>query len=65
MKYSAPDFGGRELLNRKFKTSELSEIEYVVANGLEHVGALAFSPVKFDTPMKLTLDGWVPHKKKN
>lgn len=62
---SAPDFWGRELLNRKFKTSELSEIEYVVANGLEHVGALAFSPVKFDTPMKLTLDGWIPHKKSN
>jgi len=59
---SAPDYWGRELLNRKFKVSELNEIEYVFANNLEHVGALAYSPIKYDVPMKLEKDRWVNHK---
>lgn len=61
---SAPDYWGRELLNRKFQVSELNELEYVFANNLEHVGALAYSPVKYDVPMKLEKSGWVPHKSK-
>ncbi len=59
---SAPDYWGRELLNRKFQVTELNEIEYVFANNLEHVGALAYSPIKYDGPMKLEKDGWVNHK---
>ncbi len=59
---SAPDYWGRELLNRKFQMAELNEIEYVFANNLEHVGALAYSPVKYDVPMKLEKNGWVNHK---
>lgn len=59
---SAPDYWGRELLNRKFQVAELNEIEYVFANNLEHVGALAYSPIKYDVPMKLEKDGWVNHK---
>jgi serine/threonine-protein kinase HipA len=59
---SAPDYWGRELLNRKFQIAELNEIEYVFANNLEHVGALAYSPIKYDVPMKLEKDGWVNHK---
>lgn len=61
---SAPDYWGRELLNRKFQVAELNEIEYVFANNLEHVGALAYSPIKYDVPMKLEKDGWVNHKTK-
>jgi serine/threonine-protein kinase HipA len=61
---SAPDYWGQELLNRKFQVTELNEIEYVFANNLEHVGALAFSPMKYDTPMKLEKNGWFPHKTK-
>lgn len=59
---SAPDYWGRELLNRKFQVSELNEIEYVFANNLEHVGALAYSPLNYDVPMKLEKNGWVKHK---
>lgn len=59
---SAPDYWGRELLNRKFQVSELNEIEYVFANNLEHVGALAFSPLNFDAPMKLEKMGWSKHQ---
>lgn len=59
---SAPDYWGRELLNRKFQIAELNEVEYVFANNLEHVGALAYSPIKYDVPMKLEKDGWVNHK---
>lgn len=62
---SAPDFWGRELLNRKFQVLELNEIEYVFANNLEHVGALAFSPIKYDVPMKLTKNGWIHHETKS
>jgi serine/threonine-protein kinase HipA len=60
---SAPDLWGQQLLNKKFKVSELNDLEYVLANGLEHVGALAFSPFKYDGPMQLTPEGWRPHKK--
>lgn len=59
---SAPDYWGRELLNRKFQVAELNEVEYVFANNLEHVGALAYSPIKYDVPMKLEKNGWVNHK---
>lgn len=59
---SAPDYWGRELLNRKFQVTELNEIEYVFANNLEHVGALAYSPIRYDVPMKLEKDGWANHK---
>lgn len=58
---SAPDYWGRELLNRKFQVTELTEIEYVFANNLEHVGALAYSPLQYNVPMKLERDGWVNH----
>lgn len=61
---SAPDFWGQQLLNKKFNEPELSELEYVLANGLEHVGALAYSSVSDNEPMQLTKDGWKPHKKK-
>lgn len=59
---SAPDYWGRELLNRKFQVTELNEIEYVFANNLEHVGALAYSPIRYDVPMKLEKSGWVKHQ---
>ncbi len=62
---SAPDLWGQQLLNKKFQVSELNEMEYVLANGLEHVGALAFSSMDHDEPMQLTPDGWKPHKKHN
>ena len=62
---SAPDFWGKQLLNKKFNVPELKDLEYVLANGLEHVGALAFSSLDIDEPMQLTRDGWRPHKKKN
>jgi len=62
---SAPDLWGRQLLNKKFKVSELNEMEYVLANGPEHVGALAFSSIDFDVPMQLTPDGWKSHQKQN
>lgn len=61
---SAPDFWGQQLLNKKFNEPELSELEYVLANGLERVGALAYSSVSDNEPMQLTKDGWKPHKKK-
>jgi serine/threonine-protein kinase HipA len=32
-----------------------------LANGLEHVGALAFSPENFSTPVRLMPTGYVPH----
>lgn len=62
---SAPDYWGKELLNRKFTAQELPELEYVLANGLEHVGALAYSPIEYEVPMKLSPSGWTPHKKNN
>lgn len=62
---SAPDFWGQQLLNKKFKVSELNDMEYVLANGLERVGALAFSPIDYDEPMQLTPDGWKLYKKQN
>ena len=58
----APDYWGQQLLNRKFQVSELNDMEYVLANNLEHVGALAFSPIGTDHPMQLTPNGWRPHK---
>lgn len=61
---SAPDFWGQQLLNKKFNEPELSELEYVLANGLEHVGALAYSSINDSEPMQLTKEGWKPHKKK-
>lgn len=61
---SAPDFWGQQLLNKKFNEPELSELEYVLANGLEHVGALAYSSIDDNEPMQLTKDGWKPHKNK-
>lgn len=60
---SAPDFWGQQLLNKKFQMSELNDMEYVLANGLEHVGALAFSPIGDGRPMQLSPDGWRPHRK--
>lgn len=60
---SAPDLWGQQLLNKKFKVRELNDMEYVLANGLERVGALAFSPIDDDDPMQLTPNGWRPHKK--
>ncbi len=61
---SAPDFWGQQLLNKKFNEPELRELEYVLANGLEHVGALAYSSIDDNEPMQLTKEGWKPHKKK-
>lgn len=62
---SAPDYWGRELLKRKFQVSDLNDLEYVLANNLEHVGALAYSPIKNNVPMKLEKSGWVPHQLKH
>jgi len=62
---SAPDYWGQQLLNKKFNVPELNDLEYVLANNLEHVGALAYSSAKDDEPMQLTREGWGPHKKKN
>lgn len=62
---SAPDFWGQQLLNKKFNVPELNELEYVLANGLEHVGALAYSSIDDNEPMQLTREGWKPHKKKH
>lgn len=61
---SAPDFWGQQLLNKKFNLPELNDLEYVLANGLEHVGALAYSAIDDNEPMQLTSTGWKPHKKK-
>jgi serine/threonine-protein kinase HipA len=60
IKDSAPDRWGRYLLEKKFNR-DLTEMEYVLANSLEHVGALAFSPMDYDVPMLLTPKGYVPH----
>lgn len=60
---SAPDFWGQQLLNKKFNVPELHDLEYVLANGLEHVGALAYSSINDDEPMQLSPSGWKPHKK--
>jgi serine/threonine-protein kinase HipA len=62
---SAPDFWGQQLLNKKFNVPELNDLEYVLANGLEHVGALAYSSIDDNEPMQLTRDGWKPHKSKD
>lgn len=61
---SAPDFWGQQLLNKKFNVPELNELEYVLANGLEHVGALAYSSIEDSGPVQLTSVGWKPHQKK-
>lgn len=60
LKDSSPDRWGRYLLEKRFNRS-LTEIEYILANGLDHVGALAFSPVNYEFPMRLTPSGYVPH----
>ena len=62
---SAPDYWGQQLLNKKFNVPELNDLEYVLANNLEHVGALGFSSINDDEPMQLTREGWKPHKKKS
>lgn len=61
----APDYWGQQLINRKFNLPQLNDLEYVLANGLEHVGALAYSSIKDDQPMQLTREGWKKHKKRN
>lgn len=60
LKDSSPDRWGRYLIEKRFNRS-LTEIEYILANGLDHVGALAFSPVEYDVPMRLTPDGYDSH----
>jgi serine/threonine-protein kinase HipA len=60
LKDSSPDRWGRYLLEKRFNR-KLSEIEYVLANGIDHVGALGFSPEEFDIPMRLTPNGYVQH----
>ncbi|MCK5884812.1 MAG: type II toxin-antitoxin system HipA family toxin, partial [Bacteriovoracaceae bacterium] len=60
---SAPDYWGRQLLNKKFNVAEMNELEYVLVNNLEHVGALAFSGIDDNGPLQLTAKGWRPHKK--
>lgn len=59
---SSPDRWGRYILEKKFSRS-LNEIEFIMANGLDHVGALAFSPSDYEEPMRLTPDGYKPHLK--
>lgn len=61
IKDSSPDRWGRYLLEKKFNRV-LSEMEYVLANGIDHVGALAFSPTEYDQPMRLTPEGYIPHE---
>lgn len=39
----------------------MTEIEYILANGVDHVGALAFSPVDSEFLMRLTPSGYAPH----
>lgn len=60
IKDCAPDKWGRYLLDKKFNRS-LNEIEYILANGIDHVGALAFSPDEYNEPMRLTPNGYVQH----
>ncbi len=60
LKDSSPDRWGRYLLEKRFNRS-LTEVEYILANGLDHVGSLAYSPVNYDVPMRLTPSGYVPH----
>lgn len=60
LKDSSPDRWGRYLLEKRFNRN-LTEMEYILANGLDHVGALAFSPEMYDVPMRLTPTGYVPH----
>jgi hypothetical protein len=55
---SAPDYWGQQLLNKKFNVPEMNDLEYVLANGLEHVGALAYSSITDNEPMQLTREGW-------
>lgn len=64
IKDCAPDRWGRYLLEKRF-SRKLSEMEYILANGLDHVGALAFSPEAYDIPMKLTPNGHVQHGSEN
>jgi serine/threonine-protein kinase HipA len=60
LKDSSPDRWGRYLLEKRFNRS-LTEIEYILANGLDHVGALAFSPVEYEVPVRLIPSGYIPH----
>jgi serine/threonine-protein kinase HipA len=60
LKDCSPDRWGRYLLEKRFNRS-LTEIEYILANGLDHVGALAFSPDRYNSPMRLIPDGYIPH----
>lgn len=64
LKDSSPDRWGRYLLDKKFNRG-LTEMEYILANGLEHVGALGFSPEGYNGPMKLTPDGYIKHSHEN
>ncbi|MFY7992221.1 MAG: type II toxin-antitoxin system HipA family toxin [Bacteriovoracaceae bacterium] len=60
IKDSSPDRWGRYLLEKKF-SRKLTEMEYVLANGIDHVGALGFSPEDYNVPMRLTPSGYVQH----
>jgi len=60
IKDCSPDRWGRYLLEKKFNR-ELSEIEYILANGIDHVGGLAFSPYESDKPKMLTPIGYINH----
>jgi len=61
LKDSSPDRWGRYLLEKHFNRS-LTEVEYILANGLDHVGSLAsFSPIDYEVPVRLTPSGYVPH----
>jgi serine/threonine-protein kinase HipA len=62
LKDCSPDRWGRYLLEKRFNRS-LTEVEYILANSLDHVGALAFSPIDYDIPMRLTPFGYIPHLK--
>lgn len=61
IKDCSPDRWGRYLLEKKFNRP-LSEMEYILANGIDHVGALAFSPENYDQPMRLMPSGYSPHQ---
>lgn len=61
LKDSSPDRWGRYLLEKKFGR-KLNEMEYVLANGIDHVGALGLSPDHYNVPMKLTPSGYIQHE---
>lgn len=60
IKDSAPDRWGRYLLEKRF-SRKLTEMEYILANGIDHVGALGFSPEEYNVPMRLTPAGYIQH----